>query len=106
MGEMERRADDHRCAQQRTPRGGESLMTTGFRRLRTIAAFIALCSALWAADPASAAIEIHFWHAMSGHLNDAVDALAQRFNDRQREYEVKPLSKGTYPETLAAALAA
>jgi sn-glycerol 3-phosphate transport system substrate-binding protein len=82
-------------------------MTTGFRRrLRTVAAFIALCTALWAADPASAAIEIHFWHAMSGHLNDAVDALAQRFNDRQREYEVKPLSKGTYPETLAAALAA
>ena len=49
--------------------------------------------------------EIHFWHAMSGHLNEAVDVLAKKFNERQRDYEVKPLHKGTYPETLAAAIA-
>jgi sn-glycerol 3-phosphate transport system substrate-binding protein len=50
--------------------------------------------------------EIHFWHAMSGQLNDAVDALAKKFNDRQSDYDVKPLVKGTYPETLSAAITA
>jgi sn-glycerol 3-phosphate transport system substrate-binding protein len=50
--------------------------------------------------------EIHFWHAMSGHLNAAVDVLAKKFNEKQSDYEVKPLHKGTYPETLAAAIAA
>jgi sn-glycerol 3-phosphate transport system substrate-binding protein len=50
--------------------------------------------------------EIHFWHAMSGQLGDAVETLVKRFNDRQNNYELKALWKGTYPETLAAAIAA
>ncbi len=36
--------------------------------------------------------EIHFWHAMSGHLDDAVNALASRFNNRQQDYAVKSRS--------------
>jgi sn-glycerol 3-phosphate transport system substrate-binding protein len=50
--------------------------------------------------------EIHFWHAMSGQLNDAVMMLAKKFNESQSDYEVIPLHKGTYPETLTAAIAA
>ena len=42
----------------------------------------------------------------TGQLNDAVDALDKKFNERQCDYEVKPLYKGTYPETLTAAMAA
>jgi sn-glycerol 3-phosphate transport system substrate-binding protein len=42
---------------------------------------------------------------MSGHLEEAVNALASKFNERQDAYEVKPLRKGTYPETLTAAIA-
>jgi sn-glycerol 3-phosphate transport system substrate-binding protein len=56
--------------------------------------------------PALAKTEIHFWHAMTGQLNDAVNDLVKQFNASQNEYEVKPLRKGTYPETLTAAIAA
>src|SRR6185436_20118779 len=50
--------------------------------------------------------EIHFWHAMTGQLADALEAQAKEFNASQNEYEVKPLRKGSYPETLTAAIAA
>jgi sn-glycerol 3-phosphate transport system substrate-binding protein len=76
------------------------------RRLRQTTTFLLVLVATWGSEYAWAKTEIHFWHAMSGHLNDAVDALAKRFNDRQNDYEVKPLQKGTYAETLTAAIAA
>jgi sn-glycerol 3-phosphate transport system substrate-binding protein len=82
-------------------------MKTGpSRRLRITTACILLLVVSWGSEHAWAKTEIHFWHAMSGHLNDAVDALAKRFNDKQSDYEVMPLRKGTYPETLTAAIAA
>jgi sn-glycerol 3-phosphate transport system substrate-binding protein len=69
-------------------------------------AVMLLLSFTWRRGEAWARTEIHFWHAMSGQLNDAVEELAKKFNDRQSDYEVRPLYKGTYPETLAAAIAA
>ena len=59
-----------------------------------------------APSPASAKTEIQFWHAMTGQLGDATNELAKQFNESQSEYEVKPLRKGTYPETLTAAIGA
>ena len=76
------------------------------RQLWSPIAFILLLGSLWNVGEVWARSEIHFWHAMTGQLNDAVDALARKFNERQRDYEVKPLYKGTYPETLAATMAA
>jgi ABC-type glycerol-3-phosphate transport system substrate-binding protein len=69
---------------------------------------LVLLSALGLGYPASALAktEIHFWHAMTGQLGDAVNELVKQFNASQNEYEVKPLRKGTYPETLTAAIAA
>jgi sn-glycerol 3-phosphate transport system substrate-binding protein len=58
------------------------------------------------ASPAQAKTEIQFWHAMTGQLNDAVNSLVKQFNEGQSEYEVKPLQKGSYAETLTAAIAA
>ena len=58
------------------------------------------------ATPALAKTEIQFWHAMTGQLNDSVNALVKQFNESQAEYEVKPLQKGNYAETLTAAIAA
>lgn len=55
---------------------------------------------------AQAKVEIHVWHAMGGQLNDTVDELVRKFNASQATYEVKALRKGTYPETLTAAIAA
>jgi len=55
---------------------------------------------------ASARTEIQFWHAMPGQLGESVDELVKKFNESQREFEVKAVYKGTYPETLATAMAA
>ena len=43
---------------------------------------------------------------MTGQLGEALEAQVKQFNDSQAEYEVKPLRKGSYPETLTAAIAA
>ena len=74
----------------------------------TAAWTLVLLTALGLASPAPARAktEIHFWHAMTGQLGDAVNELVKQFNASQNEYEVKPLRKGTYPETLTAAIAA
>jgi sn-glycerol 3-phosphate transport system substrate-binding protein len=78
----------------------------GSRQLWSPTAFVLLLGLLWSVGDAWARSDVHFWHAMTGQLNNAVDALAKKFNERQNDYEVKPLYKGTYPETLTAAMAA
>ena len=50
--------------------------------------------------------EIHFWHAMTVQLSDALETQVKEFNQSQADYEVKPLRKGTYAETLTGAIAA
>jgi len=47
-----------------------------------------------------------FWHAMNGALNDEVNRICANFNAAQSEAEIVPVYKGTYPETLTAAIAA
>ena len=69
---------------------------------------VALVGAVALALPgvALAKAEIHFWHAMTGALGDALDIQVKQFNESQGEYEIKPLRKGSYAETLTAAIAA
>jgi len=43
---------------------------------------------------------------MGGNLGDTVNALAEGFNKSQSEYKVNPVYKGSYTETLTAAIAA
>jgi sn-glycerol 3-phosphate transport system substrate-binding protein len=50
--------------------------------------------------------EITFWHAMDRQVGEAVDALVKQFNQNQGAVEVKAIYKGTYPQVLAAAMAA
>jgi ABC-type glycerol-3-phosphate transport system substrate-binding protein len=45
---------------------------------------------VWAAEQTV----VHWWHAMRGQLEDAVEALAQQFNASQPTYEVRPVYKG------------
>jgi sn-glycerol 3-phosphate transport system substrate-binding protein len=71
--------------------------------IRRIVLSLLLCCA---ATLAGAAEEIRFWHAMSGALGPEVDQLVRDFNASQKEYYVVAESKGSYDETLAAALAA
>ena len=63
---------------------------------------------LLAALPATsrAATEIQFWHAMTSVLGERVGEMAAKFNASQSVYVVKAVHKGSYPETLTAAVAA
>ena len=56
--------------------------------------------------PASAATEIQWWHAQTGPNNDIIVKLADDFNKSQSDYKVVPSYKGSYPDTLNAAIAA
>jgi len=64
---------------------------------------IVLFAAL-AAAPADAATEIMWWHAMSGELGKQVDRLAAEFNASQSDYRIVPSYKGSYTETVTAAI--
>ena len=55
---------------------------------------------------ANAQTEIQWWHAMGGELGSKLEEIVQGFNDSQNEYKVVPSYKGTYPETMTAAIAA
>ena len=70
---------------------------------------LALVSSLLAlalSAPAQAQVEIQWWHSMTGGLNDWVLDLANGFNASQKDYKVVPTYKGTYDETMPAAIAA
>ena len=55
---------------------------------------------------AAAQQEIRLWHAMGGALGAALDSLAQRFNESQKEFRIVAEHKGSYEDTMIAALAA
>ena len=60
-----------------------------------------------AAAPANTdAVQITFWHAMSGSREEVIKGIADRFNASQTEYQVMPEYTGSYAETLTKALAA
>jgi sn-glycerol 3-phosphate transport system substrate-binding protein len=58
------------------------------------------------ATGAEAAVEIQWWHAMDGALGEWVADLAAGFNKSQSEYKVNAVYRGTYTETMTAAIAA
>jgi sn-glycerol 3-phosphate transport system substrate-binding protein len=63
-------------------------------------------AALFAALPSYAVTEIQWWHSMTGANDERVNNIANRFNASQSEYKVVPVFKGSYGESMAAAIAA
>ncbi len=55
---------------------------------------------------AMAATQIQWWHAMGGANGERVEKIAADFNASQDEYEVIATFKGSYAETMTAAIAA
>jgi len=72
------------------------------KSLSLSAAALALSFAL----PAHAQTEIQWWHSMGGALGEWVNDLAKDFNASQKDYKVVPTFKGSYPESMTAAIAA
>ena len=79
---------------------------TNRRTLLTGAAALAILPATVPARAQGARTPIVWWHAMTGANNDVVNNLARDFNASQGTVELQALFKGTYPETLNAAVAA
>ena len=67
---------------------------------------LAFCSALSCAWSAHAVTEIQWWHSMTGANGDRVNAMADGFNKSQSNYKVTPVYKGSYDESMTAAIAA
>jgi sn-glycerol 3-phosphate transport system substrate-binding protein len=66
----------------------------------------AVALALAFAIPAQAQTEVQWWHSMGGALGEWVNDLAKDFNASQKDYKVVPTFKGSYPESMTAAIAA
>jgi sn-glycerol 3-phosphate transport system substrate-binding protein len=73
---------------------------------RILLSSVAAAALLAGAHSAAAQTEIQWWHAMGGALGEAVAAMTDQFNKSQSEYKVNAVFKGSYPETLTAAVAA
>ena len=66
----------------------------------------AIAIGLLPAGMALAKTQISWWHAMTGANSEVVEKIAADFNASQSDYELLPVFKGTYPETLNAGIAA
>jgi sn-glycerol 3-phosphate transport system substrate-binding protein len=73
-------------------------------RINILAAAVA--ATFCVAAPAHAQHEIQWWHSMGGALGEALNDLANKFNAEQKEYKVNAIYKGSYPESMTAAIAA
>ncbi|MCV2355236.1 sn-glycerol-3-phosphate ABC transporter substrate-binding protein UgpB [Paucibacter sp. B2R-40] len=71
---------------------------------RQLAALTLLLAAL--APQAQAQTEIQWWHSMGGGLGDWVTDLSKEFNASQKDYKIVPSYKGSYDESMTAAIAA
>ena len=58
------------------------------------------------ATSAQAQVEVQWWHSMGGALGEWVNDLAKDFNASQKDYKVVPTFKGSYDESMTAAIAA
>lgn len=73
---------------------------------RSLLAAAAISLAMATALPALAKTQVSWWHAMTGANNEVVEKIAKDFNASQADYEIVPVFKGNYPETLNAGIAA
>ena len=61
---------------------------------------------LLAAATAKAQTEVQWWHSMVAVNGEWVNDLAKDFNASQKEYKIVPVFKGSYDESMTAAIAA
>lgn len=64
--------------------------------------------ALGAVSPALSQdrVQVEWWYALSGRLEEIVQKLVTDFNASQDQYEIVPVYKGNYEQTMAAMVAA
>ena len=74
-------------------------------RMKILAAALA-GAGLAAALPAQAATEVQWWHSMTGVNNERVNDFTKGFNATQNQCKVNAVFKGSYDDSMTAAIAA
>lgn len=77
-------------------------------KLRQLAVFLVMGFGVMfmASDLMAKPIEIQFWHAQTGALEESLKKIVNAFNQSQNKYVVIPVAKGSYSETMNAGIAA
>ena len=73
---------------------------------RSLFTLCSLTALLAAPLHSQAQTEIQWWHSMGGALGEWVNDLAKNFNASQKDYKIVPTFKGSYDESMTAAIAA
>jgi len=81
------------------------------RRHFAVLVALVLASALLTVLPApptgaQARVQVEFWHGLAQPLGGLLEKIVADFNASQSQYQVNPSFKGSYPETMVAAIAA
>ena len=80
-------------------------MNVTFPKIRLSGVAIA-ASVLLAPLASQAQTEVQFWHSMVAVNGEWVNDLAKDFNASQKDYKIVPVFKGSYDESMTAAIAA
>jgi sn-glycerol 3-phosphate transport system substrate-binding protein len=75
-------------------------------RAAVVAAAFAASVGAMTGRAAAEPIELQWWHAMTSVNAEVVNQIAADFNAAQQDYKVAPVFKGSYAETMTAAIAA
>ena len=86
------------------PRAGGRPAKRNLLSTRFAGVAIAMVLAIAGHKRAEAAVTIEFWHAMNGELGRALDGLIANFNREQSAYRITAVYKGSYNETVTAAI--
>ena len=80
---------------------------SGFRKVMVLVIGIVVTAGL-ASVPAEAQqrVQVEFWHGLTQPLGGILEQIATDFNASQTRYQVNATFKGSYPETMVAAVAA
>jgi|GEM_PF-1058723 sn-glycerol 3-phosphate transport system substrate-binding protein len=85
----------------------DMLRTLRFRKTAMLAIGLWVMTALIpAATEAQQRVQVEFWHGLTQPLGGILEKVAQDFNASQSKYQVNATFKGSYPETMVAAIAA
>jgi len=83
------------------------MRTLGFRKLATLAIGLLMIATLAPArSEAQQRVQVDFWHGLTQPLGGILEKVAADFNASQSKYQVNATFKGSYPETMMAAIAA
>jgi len=83
------------------------MRTLGFRKMATLAIGLLMIATLAPArSEAQQRVQVDFWHGLTQPLGGILEKVATDFNASQSKYQVNATFKGSYPETMMAAIAA